>query len=365
MKEKNKDAFLNLYPNCSITLGNQRALLQNNATKRIDLIPLELASIIADASKLKIADIYEQHEVTEYPVIDSYLDFLAANGYAFISDADTFVNHYKEVSVCWDMPFAFTNGIIDYNGTRKNEFVKAALELTDLGCHTLQLRFLNKETNEVIISFLDSVYTSKKLSGISVVIDFKTSGFELNEMLDDLVLKYPVISEIIQYNTYSEQFYENDRLRFRVLKITSEIGQHSCGVIDPFYFSANIQHYTESLHHNTCLNRKIAIDAEGNIKNCPSMKEHYGNIRDTTLAEAISKPGFKKYWNITKDQVSKCKDCEFRHVCTDCRAYLDEPDDIYSAPLKCGYNPYTCEWEEWSTNPLKQSGIMHYQMPVK
>lgn len=364
MKKKTKDAFLMLYPNCSITLGNQRALLQNNARKTIDLVPLELASIVADASQLKIAEIYEQYEVREHPVVDGYLDFLITNGYAFISAADTFVNHYKEVSTCWDMPFAFTNAIIDYNDALKNELVKAALELTDLGCHTLQVRFINKETNEVILSFLDSVYASKKLSGISVVIDFKSSGFELNEHLDDLVSKYPVISEIILYNSTVDKFYENERLRFRVLKITSGIGKHSCGVIDPFYFSANIQHFTESLAHNTCLNRKIAIDTEGNIKNCPSMQETFGNIKDTTLHEAYNIPGFKKYWNIKKDDISKCKDCEFRHVCTDCRAYLDNPDDIYSAPLKCGYDPYTCAWETWSTNPLKQAAIHYYQMDL-
>jgi SPASM domain peptide maturase of grasp-with-spasm system len=81
------------------------------------------------------------------------------------------------------------------------------------------------------------------------------------------------------------------------------------------------------------------------------MTECYGNIKDTTLEEVLNHPDFKKYWNIKKDQISICKDCEFRHICTDCRAYVENPV-IYSKPLKCGYNPYTCEWEEWSTNTL-------------
>jgi SPASM domain peptide maturase of grasp-with-spasm system len=154
------------------------------------------------------------------------------------------------------------------------------------------------------------------------------------------------------------------KLGFGIIISTQESinSSASCGVVHPAYFTMNIPHYTESLAHNTCLNRKISIDIEGNIKNCPSMKESFGNIKDTTLEEAINKPGFKKYWNITKDQITKCKDCEFRHVCTDCRAYLENPDDMYSAPLKCGYDPYTCEWEEWSTNPLKQQAIAHYGM---
>ena len=31
-------------------------------------------------------------------------------------------------------------------------------------------------------------------------------------------------------------------------------------------------------------------------------------------------------------------------IFSDERAYLTEPSNIYSKPLKCGYNPYTGEW---------------------
>jgi len=31
-------------------------------------------------------------------------------------------------------------------------------------------------------------------------------------------------------------------------------------------------------------------------------------------------------------------------ILSDKRAYLTEPENIYSKPLKCGYNPYTGEW---------------------
>ena len=92
------------------------------------------------------------------------------------------------------------------------------------------------------------------------------------------------------------------------------------------------------------------------------MVQSFGNIKESTLAEALNHPGFKKHWNITKDQVAVCKDCEFRYICTDCRAYLEKPDDQYSKPLKCGYNPYTNTWEAWSASPLKQKAIDFYGM---
>ena len=150
---------------------------------------------------------------------------------------------------------------------------------------------------------------------------------------------------------------------FQILLLKKNLsGNFHCGKISSIDYGFDIISYSEALKHNSCLNRKISVDTEGNIKNCPSMKESYGNIIDTTLAEAIENPGFKKYWDINKDKIHVCKDCEFRYICTDCRAYVEDPEDILSKPLKCGYNPYTGDWSEWSTNPLKQKAIDFYDM---
>lgn len=96
---------------------------------------------------------------------------------------------------------------------------------------------------------------------------------------------------------------------------------------------------------NGCLYKKICIDTDGNIKNCPSMKYSYGNIRETAIKDVIQNPEFTKYWNITKDSIEVCKECEFRYNCTDCRAFLKDPRDLYSKPQKCFYNPYLGKWQ--------------------
>lgn len=51
-----------------------------------------------------------------------------------------------------------------------------------------------------------------------------------------------------------------------------------------------------------------------------------------------------------------------RYICIDCRAYLENPNDITSKPLRCGYNPYMNEWENWSKNPLKLKSIKFYNL---
>jgi len=64
------------------------------------------------------------------------------------------------------------------------------------------------------------------------------------------------------------------------------------------------------------------------------------------LHAALARTGFKDLWSINKDQIEVCKDCEFRYVCTDCRAFITDPDNRYSKPSTCTYDPYTAQWEE-------------------
>ena len=227
--------------------------------------------------------------------------------------------------------------------------------------NTNNLKFLELRISEV--SFEDEVIKLLSYINFEIIasIDLKIDLPDI-ELSSDFFSKVNKFLEIKAISLYSR----NENLSLINISPTytfkHKLCKERCGQCRTNLFNTSNQFFTESLHHNSCLNRKISIDAEGNIKNCPSMPESFGNIRDTTLMEAIEKPGFKKYWNITKDQIAVCKDCEFRYICTDCRAYKEDPDDDYSKPLKCGYDPYAGVWEEWSTNPLKQKAIDFYGM---
>jgi MoaA/NifB/PqqE/SkfB family radical SAM enzyme len=69
----------------------------------------------------------------------------------------------------------------------------------------------------------------------------------------------------------------------------------------------------------------------------------YGNVRDVSLHSAVARRDFRELWEINKDQIEVCKDCEFCYVCIDCRAYLSRPEDRYAKPAKRGYDPYTAQ----------------------
>lgn len=259
----------------------------------------------------------------------------------------------KPLSMEWDFPGEISNAILHLSGEYPiNKHLIKSLEF--LGVESVGLIISCKlDVRKVISLFVGTNISSINLVSTPEFLDVEKTV----KKIEDKRVKSTCIFE-----AEDAKIERTDLGHYIVHSQEAFLPVTGCGFISKDLFSLDLLTFTESHHHNSCLNRKIAIDKEGNIKNCPSMAESFGNIKDTTLAKAIEKPGFKKYWDINKDKIHVCKDCEFRYMCTDCRAYVEDPEDMLSKPLKCGYNPYTGEWSKWSTNPLKQKAIDFYNL---
>ena len=235
--------------------------------------------------------------------------------------------------------------------------------IENLGIKHLIIYSQKKLTIEDLIK-IDDIFSTSILCGIEIYSPFYK---EINKsFIQNLNTHTGRIYNIIFYDCSKAPFKVKDEFRFTVHFVKEYLKISSCGKIGMEYFSTNLPKVLEAINHNSCLHKKIGIDIDGNIKNCPLMPEVYGNIYNSSLEEALLQPGFKKYWNLTKDHIEVCKDCEFRYVCTDCRAYTERTHTDQgldsSKPLKCGYDPYTGKWEEWSKNPLKRKAINHYKL---
>jgi hypothetical protein len=95
---------------------------------------------------------------------------------------------------------------------------------------------------------------------------------------------------------------------------------------------------------NPCLGRQVAVDCGGEIKPCLWMDEPVGTVGCDNLKNLIISGAFDKYWCLTKDYISVCKDCEKRYACSDCRIGAkpgtgNELND--GKPAFCSYDPYT------------------------
>lgn len=354
------NSYFSLFENCKIVKGNSRSMICDLQREKYFFIPNSLYELINEYNGKKKEDILKIYGEENCETISEYFDFLHENEFVFWISSKKDLKMFTPLILTFDFPSKVSNAIFQISNLTIISLEKIIKEFELLNCQDIQLQFDCSEQLNCLEKVL-LLTVSARIRSIEIYLKWEDNLDK--DSLELLIVKYPRIRVVNVHS--SPTFYLNSNIAsMGILHFATENIDYlkSCGLIHWNYFNTNIKLFTEAQKHNTCLNRKISIDVNGEIKNCPSMVKSYGNIKDTTLQEAIGKPGFKDMWYINKDQVSVCKDCEFRYICTDCRAYTENPEDIYSKPLKCGYNPYTAEWEEWSTNPIKQKAIEHYGM---
>ena len=97
---------------------------------------------------------------------------------------------------------------------------------------------------------------------------------------------------------------------------------------------------------NNCWGHKISITKDGKIRPCIYSDIIIGDLEHLTDPETIEK--IRSYWYISKDKVERCKECELRYFCIDCRekAQRKNNGELLATNPSCGYNPKTGVWQE-------------------
>ncbi|MCS4305353.1 grasp-with-spasm system SPASM domain peptide maturase [Chryseobacterium sp. BIGb0232] len=350
----------NLFSNTLITKGAGRILISDLQRNTSEVYPLEFYDVIEELKNKSIEDILSDYDDESKEIFQQYLNLLLEKEYGFITQ-NGWDNNFPPLSYQYNNYSSISDLFIELNDISILEKIKQSVE--NLGIKYLVIHSKKKITMEDFIR-IDQTFASSVVSGIEIFAPYHDAVDK--EFIQEINTKTSRTYNLTFYNCKKVPFKVKDEFRFIVNFTKDPIHISSCGKVDVKYFNTNITKVIEAINHNSCLHKKIGIDIHGNIKNCPLMPVNFGNINTHTLEQVVNQNDFKKLWNLTKDKIEICKDCEFRYVCTDCRAFteqshIDENGLDTSKPLKCGYNPYTNIWEDWSKNPLKQNAIQCYE----
>ena len=98
---------------------------------------------------------------------------------------------------------------------------------------------------------------------------------------------------------------------------------------------------------NVCLSKKVAINSNGNIIPCHiANNEITGNIKDVSLNNIIRKGKMDFYWNLSKDKLMPCNQCEYRYVCFNCPILEHRKvNQEFKENMFCKYNPINGKME--------------------
>ena len=334
-----------LFACCVPVRGARRSLIADLERQTYRFIPNGLFEILTEHRGRTLPEIRAAYDHEADDAIDEYFAFLTAREFGFFTDEP---ERFPPLDLTFDAPERISNAIVDVDAASDHDFAQLCRELDGLGCKALELRlFAPRPLGEIAAMLAPTRHG--RLRSIELLLAHTDEATD--EALDALVRDHPRIGAVTVHSAPAAGSREIGRgvpLARLAQAIDSPL---CCGQVHPAWFRVNGELFLEAQRHNSCLSRKISVDARGEIRNCPSLPRSYGNLRQATLRQAVDHPGFAALGAIGKDQVEVCRDCEFRYLCTDCRAYRSDPADLRSKPAKCSYDPYTAEWQPPADRP--------------
>jgi SPASM domain peptide maturase of grasp-with-spasm system len=352
--------YYKLFPHCIPVKGRSRSIICNLHDETFFFITNDLFDILQMHDILYAPELVKKFGIQNEETINEYILVLYRNGCLFELNSKESSLFFPKFNLEFHQPSILDNAIIDIDS--KTDLSTILSKLVSVGCRAFLLRIFhdfNYNNLKEILGFfngIDILHIDLFISSANNIEDHLFAELFHSQLRLNSIVIFSCANECTKKIEYK------DGVLGYLIKSSKKFypSQH-CPIIDPSVFIINIPHFTESIKYNNCLNKKIYIDITGNIRNCPSMQEVFGNIKSVELKKFLeSNESFKELWGVKKDLIKVCFECEFRYICSDCRAFVEDPSDIQSKPLTCGYDPETGKWLDWEKNDVKEKAISHY-----
>jgi SPASM domain peptide maturase of grasp-with-spasm system len=344
--------YLKIFERCQLVRGYQRSAIYDFDRLDYEFIPNLMYDILVENKRLLTADYYKRYSEGEQEIVKEYISFLVSGQYAFFCNQEE-TDRFPEISREWFMPSAISNAIV-YLNENIVYLEKIINELCLLLCKDIV--FIMTKLNYDYLELLSEKTDETSISSISLYILYETD-IDINRITSFLERNKRIKNITFFSAPKSEKIYSNETQLQLLENITKDCSNCKRFANYPDSFRPDQNLFFESLKFNNCLTRKISIDRNGLIKNCPNMTENYGYISKISLSSILKEDRFMQYWKISKNKIDVCKDCEYRYMCMDCRYHINDKNNILSKPEYCRYNPYICKWaNETDYVPVEECG---------
>jgi radical SAM protein with 4Fe4S-binding SPASM domain len=167
-------------------------------------------------------------------------------------------------------------------------------------------------------------------------------GIDLHEIVTKM--KSCTIHKVVYYGSHIPALLEgmeNIKIEFREKQFQQCM---ALSKIEGEFNRFTHHSYLFNRRYNSCWGLKFAVDSNYKVKPCIYSEIIITDFRRTPVHKILEE--LKPYWQLTKDKVQICKDCELRHVCFDCREIAGRMGcHLTASNPYCGYNPYTGVWQ--------------------
>ena len=264
--------YFNLFSNIIVTRGFNRVLFSDLQRNISELYPVELGDIIDSLEIKSIENILKGLDTHSRTLFNEYIDELLEKEYGFIT-SDNWELNLPKIPTTYNDYSTISNLFIEIEDVSSIHKIKNSVD--NLLVKYIVIHCYKNLTIEDFIE-IDNYFEKSTLIGIEIYCPFYTGV--TNKFLSKINEQSKRFYNIIFFNCKKVPFKRQKDFRFAIEFTNIGIDRMSCGKINLKYFNTNISKVLESLNHNSCLHKKISIDLNGNIKNCPSMTQSFGNI---------------------------------------------------------------------------------------
>jgi len=324
-----------LFANCIPVKGAVRSIICDLERGFYVFIPTFLADLFIEKSPLTLQEMLNRHGTNQPDELITYLETLMSHDLGHYCDNPM---NFPRINKNFKTPFTIQDCILELSEINLKNINYIFKSLTNLGCQILELRSYDSFSLSKIQLIID-LLKSTRIRSVEIFAKHENS-ISADDYID-FSAKNPIINKLVLHSCNPGTITPDNIVG---VIFTEQILSDSncCGNISKEDFIINLPFYLDGLKNNTCLSRKLTITGDGLIKNCPSMAKNFGSINNFSMENVVNSGEFQELWKINKDEINVCKDCEFRYICSDCRAFVS---DTYSKPQKCNYNPYTATYE--------------------
>lgn len=328
----NKKSYFQLFANCVPVKGYLFSLIYDLQRFELIKIPNDFLEILLLVDDLGIEEIKKHYNNDEDEGIEAILNYFVDSEIGFYTNQP---NLFPKLNTNWYFPGEISNAVLEIKNKGHYNILDVISQLELLNCKAIQFRQINEFNEEI----LNKISERLKFSSIEYV-EIYLNEDNTNEFYSKLENKQIDNKHIAKFKVFnSKKKIKSDFFQYSEKYLGSDNLNEKFSVDN---FAINIKSFTESLSFNLGLNKKIAIDHKGNIKNHISHKKAYGNILNISLRETLEKSNIKKNWKINNDKIEFCKDCPYRYCCTSNSELIEKNNKTYKQKY-CNFNPYEDE----------------------
>ena len=329
-----------LFSSCITVKGITRSIIYDLQRNNFEYIPNSLFEILDVYKDITFENLLEKIEIEkDKNILINYFDFLYENEFIFFSKLNSsFFPKYQNEFIT---PFNISCLVIDFEkfDLKSIEIIKSEIIKTKVHC--LVFRFISLDENRIkdIVGFFNDILVR------TIHLFVEERAIKTDSFLDEMMNSNSRISIILKYSSISN--LTEVKVQGVIISTKLDLINEKSSIDDISDFTVNLELFMESKSYNNYFNKRAYIDSKGNIHRFENDLTIFGNIYSNSLIDIIKENDFKEFWNISKDKIKICCNCEYRYMCVDNRKPLfKDSSNFWELEGVCNYDPSLAKWNK-------------------